>query len=118
MWIPGINSFEQDVLMLVSHTATCYHQWVPFQVGSRIINQVVTNITDEELRSLSQSWKLAYVNTVVCKPLQVGELDREFDLNQVKGNVIITKKVTIPIFQTIVVKGLTKVIGHCKHVHV
>ena len=32
--------------------------------------------------------------------------------------VIITKKETIPTFQTIVVKGLTKVIGHCKHVHV
>ena len=38
--------------MLVSHTTTCYHKWVPFQVGSRIIDQVVKNIMDEELRSL------------------------------------------------------------------
>ena len=72
----------------------------------------------DELRSLSQSWKLAYMGTVLSKSSQAGELDKEFDLNQVKGNVIVTKKVTIPIFQTIVVKDLTKVTGHHKHVHV
>ena len=118
MQIPGISSSEQDVLMLVSHTATGYHQWVPFQAGSRVIHQVVKNIMDEELRSLSQSWKLAYVGTVLSKFSQVWELDREFDLNQVKGNVIITKKVTISASQTVVVIGLTKVTGHCKHVHI
>ena len=57
----------------------------------------------EELRSLSQSWKLAYMGTALSKSVQVGELDREFDLNQVKGNVIIKMKVTIPALQTIVV---------------
>ena len=30
MQIPGINCFEQDVLMLVSHTTTHYHKRVPF----------------------------------------------------------------------------------------
>ena len=57
--ITGINSFEQDALMLVSHTTAYYIKWVPFQVGSRIIDWVVKNIMDEELRLLSQSWKLA-----------------------------------------------------------
>ena len=51
MQIPGINSSKEDVLMLVSHTTTCYHQQVPFQVGSRIINQVDKNLMDEKLRS-------------------------------------------------------------------
>ena len=55
MQIPGISSLKQDVPLLVSYTATYYHQRVPFQVGSRIIDQVVKNIIDEELRSLSQS---------------------------------------------------------------
>ena len=41
MWIPGIISFQQVVLMLVSHTTTCYHKRVPFHAGSRIIDQVV-----------------------------------------------------------------------------
>ena len=49
------------------------------------------------------------MGTVLSKTLQAEELDREFDLNPVKGNVNLTKKVTIPTFQTIVVKGLTKV---------
>ena len=115
MKIPGISSFEQDILMLVSHTTTCYHKWAPFQVDTRLIDQVVKNIMDEELRSLSKSWKLAYVGTVLSKSSQDG--DKEFDLSQVKGNVVITKKVTIPTFQMVVVKGLTKVTGHHKCVH-
>ena len=110
MWNPGISTFEQDILILVSHTTIHNHQWVSFQVGSRIINQVVKNVMDEELRSLSQSWKLASMwglSYAHCHRL--GNWNREFDLNQVKGNVIKTKIVTIPDFQTIVVKGLTKV---------
>ena len=59
-------------------------------MGSRIIDQVVRDITDEELRSLSQSWKVAYVGTVLSKSSQVG--NNEFYLGQVKGNVVITKK--------------------------
>ena len=97
MQIPGISSFEQDILMLVSYTTTHYHKCVSYPVGSSIINQVVNSIMDEELRSLLQSWKLAYVGTVLSKSSQIG--DREFDLSQVKGNVVITKKVTIPAFQ-------------------
>ena len=67
---------------------------------------------------MSQFWKLAHLGTVLSKLVQVGELNGEFDLNQVKGNVIITKKETIPPFQTIIVKGLTEVTGHYKCVHV
>ena len=37
MQIPGINSFDQDVFMLVSHTTANYHKRAP-QVGSRIID--------------------------------------------------------------------------------
>ena len=41
MQIPGISSFKCDVILLVSHTTTHYHKWVPIQVGSRIMDQVV-----------------------------------------------------------------------------
>ena len=34
MQILGISSFDQDVLMLISHTTTHYHRRVPIQVGS------------------------------------------------------------------------------------
>ena len=76
--------------MLLSHTTIHYHMWVPIQVGSKIIDEVDKDTTDEELRSLSQSWKSAYVVTVLSKSSQVG--NNEFDLGQVKGNVVITKR--------------------------
>ena len=44
--------------------------------------------------------------------------DPEFDLDQVKGKVVTSKKDKIPALQTVIVKGLTKVTGHQKHVHV
>ena len=67
MQIPGISSFDQDVLMLISHTTTHYHRRVPIQVGSQIIDQVTNSITEEELQSLSQSLKLVYVSTIISK---------------------------------------------------
>ena len=44
--------------------------------------------------------------------------DPEFDLDQVKGEVVTSEKVKIPTLQTAIVKGLTMVTGHQKHVHV
>ena len=116
MHIPGISFFDQYVLMLISQTTTDYHRRVPIQVGSCIIDQVTNCITEEELQSLSQSWKLAYVSTIISKLSQVG--DQEFDLDQVKGKVVTTLKVKIPAFQTMIAKGFTKVTGHQKPVHV
>ena len=116
MCIPGISSFNQDILLLISHTTTRYHRRVPIQVDSCIIDQVTNCITEDELQSLSQSWKLAYVNTIISKSSQVS--GQEFDLNQVKGKVVTTKKVRIPTFQNVITKGLMKVTGHQQHVHV
>ena len=71
---------------------------------------------EEELISLSQSRKLAYISTIQSKSSHVS--DKEFDLDQVKGKVVVTNKVVVPAFQMLIVKGLTKVTGHQKHVHV
>ena len=46
MHIPGINSFDRDVLMLISPTTTKYHQRVPIQVGSHVIDQVTSCISE------------------------------------------------------------------------
>ena len=68
------------------------------------------------MTSLSQCWKLAYVSTVLSNSSQVS--DQKFDLDQVKGKLVITKKVIISAFQMVIAKGLTKVTGHQKDVHV
>ena len=110
MHIPGINSFDRDVLMLISHTATHYHQRVPIQIGSHIINQVINCISKDELQSLSQSWKMAYISTIISKSELVSDLG--FDLDQVKGKVVTGEEVKIPALQTAVVKGFTTVTRH------
>ena len=89
MYIPGIHSFDQDVLMLISCTTTSYHQRIPIQVGSHIIDQVTNCMSDDELQSLSKSWKLACVNTIIPKSAPVSEL--ELNLDQVKGKVVTSK---------------------------
>ena len=45
MQILGISPFDQDVLMPISYTTTCYHRRVPIHVVSRIIDQVINCIT-------------------------------------------------------------------------
>ena len=56
------------------------------------------------------------MSTIISKTSQVS--DQEFDLDQVKGKVVTTKKVKISAFQPVITKGLSKVTGHQKHVHV
>ena len=102
--------------MLISHTTTGYHNRVLIEIGSHIIDQVTNCITEEQLLTLSQSWKLAYVSTIISKSSQVS--DQELDLEQVKGKVVVTKEVKIPAFQTMITEGLMKVMGHQKCVHV
>ena len=116
MHIPGINCFDRGILMLISSTTTQYHQIVPIQVGSHVINQVTICISEEELWFLSQSWKMAYVSTIISKATSVS--DPEFDLDHVRGRVGISEEVTIPVSQTTVVKVLTMITGYHKHVHV
>ena len=63
-----------------------------------------------------KSWKLAYVSMIISKSASANDL--EFDLDQVKGKVVTSEKVKVPALQTVVVKGLTMVTGHQRHVHV
>ena len=77
MHILGINSFDRDVLMLLSPTTTHYHQRVSIQVGSHIIDQVTDCISEDELQSLSQSWKVAYVSKIISKSALVSDLEFE-----------------------------------------
>ena len=116
MHIPGINSFDRDVLMLVSSTTAQYYQRAPIQVGSCGTDQVTSCISVKVLQSLSQSWKTAYVSTIILEAMSVS--DPDFDLDQVRGRVVNSEKVTIPASQITIVKGLTMITGHHKHIHV
>ena len=47
------------------------------------------------------------MSAIILKSSQAS--DPEFDLDQVEGKVVITKKVIVPVFQTVIARGLTKV---------
>ena len=59
---------------------------------------------------------MAYVGTTFSKATSVS--DPNFDLDNVRGRVVISEEVTIPASHTTVVKGLTIITGHHKCVHV
>ena len=65
---------------------------------------------------MSQSWKTAYVSTIILKAISIS--DPDFNLYQVKGSVVISEEVTIPALQITVLKGLTTITGHHKCIHV
>ena len=65
---------------------------------------------------MSQSWKTAYVSTIISKAISISDAD--FNLDQIKGSVVISEEVTIPALQITIVKGLTTIRGHHKCVHV
>ena len=65
---------------------------------------------------MSQSWKTAYVSTIILKTISVS--DPDFNLNQVKRGVVISEEVIIPALWITIVKGLTTITGHHKCVHV
>ena len=112
--IPGIKAMNKDSLFMVSNNSP-YTERVPIQLGTLYIREAISCATDIEMNKLATAWKTANFpplekNLKVTKP--------EFDLNQVKGHVRLTKSVIIAPFQTIRVPGLTEYDQHFKRVNV
>ena len=59
---------------------------------------------------------MAYASTIISKATSVS--DPEFNLDPVRGRVVISEEVTIPASQTTDVQGLTTITGHHKCIHV
>ena len=72
--------------------------------------------TQDELAKLSIAWKTANFLPHLNKNLTLKE--PEFDLNKIKGQVKLTKPITIAPFQMVHVSGLTECDQHFKRVNV
>ena len=112
--MPGIKAMKKDSLFMVSNNSP-YMERVPIQLGTLHIREAISCATDIEMNNLATVWKTANFpplkkNLKISKP--------EFDLNQVKGHVRLTKSVTIAPFQTIRAPGLTECNQHFKRVNV
>ena len=132
--IPGIRRYNEDVLLLAIPTMT-YSERVPVVVGSKIIDKALGCITAGELAKATATWQQAHFGAVMSGSLQLfhssseklalqnssGESDPvevwKHQLDGVKGAVC-TTQVTIPPFQTMILKGNAGIKGHCMKVHV
>ena len=94
-----------------------YTNRVPVQLGTLHINEALAMVTKGEYGNLSVAWARAnFRPRPTVKSTQVQE--SEFDLSLVKGQVKITKAITIPPFEMVCVPGLTECNSHFKRVHV
>ena len=137
--IPGIKSYNEDVLLLVIPTTT-YSEMVPVRVGSKITDRAMSIITKGELTKVTMTWKQAQFGAVMSGSLLLPHTSsnttgvgkevihsspkgdpmevREFCLDDVRGPVHITWTVTIPPFSTLIMHTNTSVKGHGMWVHV
>ena len=137
--IPGIRSYNEDVLLLVIPTMT-YSKTVPVVVDTKIIDKALSLMTVGKLTKATTTWRQTHFRAVMSGSLQLfhcssdkSEMAKEatsssqvsdpvevqkFQLNDVKGLVCTIQKVTILSFGTVNGQANTSVRGHCMQVHV
>ena len=107
---------DKDSLFIVTNDSP-YIQKVPIQLGTLHIREALQLATNEERKTLLPAWQTASLSPQTLTKLSVLK-EPNFDLNQVKGKVKLTKVVTIKPFQTVHVSGLTECDQHFKRVNV
>ena len=137
--IPGIRNYNEDALLVVIPTMT-YSETVLIVVGSKIIDKALSLMTPGELAKVTTTWSQAHFGAVMsgllqlscgssdwtrvkeavkCSPQEGDPVElQKFSLNNIKGPVHTTQKVTIPPFSTINMWASTSVKGHSMWVHV
>ena len=66
--IPGIQCYNEDVLLLVIPTMT-YSKMVPVMIGSKIIDRALSLIMKGELEKVTMMWRQAHFGTVMSGSL-------------------------------------------------
>ena len=136
--IPGIKNYNEDVLLLVIPTMT-YSEMVLVMVGSKITDRAMSLMTKGELTKATAMRRQAHFGAVMSGLLQLPctssnktRVEKEvshsslrddpvevqkFCLDNIRGTVCTTQKVTIPPFSTVSVHTNSSVKGHCMWVH-
>ena len=107
--IPGIKSYNEDVLLLVILTMT-YSEKVLVMVRSKIIDRVIGMMTKGKLAGATVTLKQAHFSVGMSGSLQL-------PLDDVQGPVHTTWRVNIPPFGIVSIHGSTGIQGHCMQVH-
>ena len=94
--IPGIERMDKDSLFMVINDSP-YTQRVPIQFEMLHIREALQLATEEERKSLPPAWGTASFSSQTLSKSGVLK-EPDFDLDQVKGKVNLTKAVTIRLF--------------------
>ena len=110
--------FQGDVLILVVDDSR-YTQWVPMALGTLHIDRTLDLVTDEEIEHLSTVWRRGRLSMLLTiKSSWLMESNAViFNLDQVRGDVKLTKTIMLKPFESTHVSGLSKVKGYYKRVH-
>ena len=112
----GIKAMNHNSLFMVVND-TNYTKRVPVQLETLHIDEALSLVMGEEYGKLSATWVRAnFPPQPISRSTQMKE--SEFDLETIKGNVRITKQVTLGPFETKHVPGLTECTTHYKRVYV
>ena len=116
MRVPNVRTFDLDVLMLVIPESE-YSRRVPVTIGTIHIDEIINLIRDEEQKLANRQWQRGIISRkVVVKQLHLKE--NKDILDQVKGDVKLTRKIVIPPLETISVSGMTNINKHSKRVNI
>ena len=111
--IDGIEGMDEDCLFLVVPDSN-YTERVPISIGTLHIDRCLELLKKDEIPNLTKQWERALFPRYILKSANLKE--PEFDLDNVKGTIKLTKKVTLAPFETIHVSAKSSVRGHFKRV--
>ena len=119
--LPQIKKFDVDVLMLIIDDSA-YGMLVPIQIGTLHIDMALELATEDEMTKLSRKWDRAKMATALCMNSMVVSGEQTFKLDDVRGSVHMTQKVTLGPFENTpvsgILKGPVKNSAYYKHVNV
>ena len=104
---------DEDCLFLVVPNLK-YTERVPVSIGTLHIDRCLEVLRGDEVENLSKAWEHTLFPRYLMKSKTLK--DPEFDLDQVRGTVKLTKDITLSPFETIHVSAKSSVWGHFKRV--
>ena len=109
---------NENVLMLIVNDSACTERGA-VALGTINIDKVLEHITDAEIKQMGGTWQRSKFATVLAaKAATMAKGEEGFTLDQVKGDLKITKALTLAPFETTHVMTQSRVKGHRKRVNV
>ena len=113
--LPGIPWYDEEQVALVIRDGSEFSRWVPFIVGTPIIDHVIQALKETEMETAPEEWQEArvaheYANGFFAQSMNPTEpmpTNTNQDPLSLDEKVLLKTKCTIPGFESIVVRGRT-----------